>query len=65
MKVHVKPMPESFKRFSIRFRPQPKPIFSGNPTDEDRKLAKELFDALDSESQRYYRRNLPSLFEGL
>ena len=57
MKVHVKPMPESYKRFSMKYRPGIPPIFGGEPTDADIELARKLFAALDNESKAWYRHN--------
>lgn len=54
-KVDVRPLPEAYRPFK-RFRPMPPPIFpDGDPSPDDIVLARELFKALDQESQRWYR----------
>lgn len=54
--VNVHPIPSDYHKISQRFRPMPAPIFSdGDPTPADIELARELFLALDLESQRRYR----------
>jgi hypothetical protein len=65
--VNVQPMPQSYRNISTRFRPGAPPIFpDGKYTAEDLELARELFKALDPESQEWYRRGGGrSLFEGL
>lgn len=54
--VTVNPMPEDVRNASPRFRRMPPPVFSGEPTEEDVELARALFQALDPESQLWYRR---------
>jgi len=67
--VVIKPMPRSYLKFSMKYRPVAGPIFldcgPGGATDEDRELARELFKALDPESQAWWKYNHPTLFEGL
>lgn len=64
MTVTIRPMPESFKKFSMKYRPSPPPVFpDGDPTAKDRKLAKSLFKVLDADSKNWYRRNNPGLFK--
>lgn len=66
-RVEIIPMPQKRREISSKYRPIPPPIFpDGEPTDEDRELARELFKALDSESQEWYRRcGSRTLFDGL
>lgn len=66
-KVDIKPMPQGYRKISAKYRPQYPPIFpDGTPTDDDIVLARELFAALDEESQEWYRRGGRSrLFEGI
>ena len=53
--VHVNPMPKGIRAIPERWRPLPPPIFpNGDPSPEDIELARELFLALDPESQRWY-----------
>lgn len=52
--VSVRPLLD-WERKLNRFRPSHPPIFSdGEPTQHDVELARELFLALDPESQRWY-----------
>lgn len=50
-------MKASLATYPMRLRPGTGPIFEGEPTSEDLALALELFDALDPESQAWYRYN--------
>jgi hypothetical protein len=63
--VEIKPMPRRYLEISPRFRPSPPPVFDGDPTPDDRLLARELFRALDPESQEWYRGSMSRLFAGL
>lgn len=69
MTVSIIPMPEKFRNIPEKFRPIHPPIFTdcgpGGPTDDDKALARELFKALDAESQDWYLRNCPRLFEDI
>lgn len=60
MAVHLKPMPESYRKIRKIFRPKAPPIFvdcqESGPSPEDRELARELFRILDPESQDWYGR---------
>ncbi len=52
--VNVFPIPEAYR--GLRFQPMPPPIFSDDdPAADDIALARELFQALDTESQHWYR----------
>jgi hypothetical protein len=53
--VNIRPMPRKYRKIPARWRPQHPPIFDGDPTPEDRELARALFDELDPESQAWYR----------
>ena len=68
-RVHVKPMPEKHRKLPKIYRPQTPPIFQDcgpeGPTDEDRKLARELFSLLDPESQAWYKSGGSKLFDDL
>lgn len=56
MTVNVLKMPPTIRDIPPRFRPMPPPIFPyGDPAPADIELARELFLALDLESQRWYR----------
>lgn len=65
--INIKPMPESYRTISKKYRPIHPPIFTepgpGGPTPEEIELARELFKLLDQESQDWYGRN--GIFEGL
>lgn len=64
--VCIRPMPVGYRKIPMRLRPHYPPIFQGGePTEDDRQLARELFLALDSESQAWYRRGGSKLFDGL
>jgi len=64
--IRIQPMPRTYLAISPRLRPMPPPVFpEGQPTADDRVLARELFRALDPESQAWYRREMPRLFGGL
>jgi hypothetical protein len=52
--VSIRPLPMGYREILPRFRPQHPPIFDGEPTAEDVALARELFEALDLESQQWY-----------
>lgn len=52
--VNIKPLPDWARKHSRRVRPMPPPIFDGEPTEADRELARELYAALDPESQAWY-----------
>lgn len=54
MTVDVSPMPQRIREVPARWRPLPPPIFSGEPSDADRELARDLWRALDPESRRWY-----------
>ena len=56
-RVQIVPIPEWYASRGItRFLPMPPPIFpDGDPTPADIELARELFLALDPNSQRWYR----------
>jgi hypothetical protein len=55
MTVEVIPMPRQIRDVPARWRPQPPPIFSGGtPSAADRRLALDLWRALDLESRRWY-----------
>ena len=51
--VNVRPMPPWARK--TRFKPLPPPIFDGDSTPADVALARELFLALDRESQAWFR----------
>lgn len=54
--VNIVPLPAWAR--ATRFRPQHPPVFpDGPPTPEERELARELFQALDADSQEWYRRH--------
>ena len=57
----IKPMPESYRKISKKFRPQHPPIFMdigpNGLTPEDMELARELFKLLDEESKDWYGRH--------
>jgi hypothetical protein len=61
--VVVVPLPAWCRKVPARLWPGHPPIFSdGEPSEEDRLLARELIAALDAESQRWYeRRGNPAL----
>jgi len=66
--IHVKPMPEVYKKFSMKFRPGIPPIFKDfettGITDDDRQLARDLFQLLDDDSKQWYGNRGPGqLFE--
>lgn len=65
--VNIMPMPQWCRKISAKFRQMPPPIFpDGPPSEEDMELARELFRALDSESQDWYRRGRARrTFDGL
>lgn len=66
--VNISPMPQAMRAYSMKFQPRPAPIFGGYttpPTDEEIALARELFTALDEQSQDWYRRGSRELFAGL
>lgn len=53
--VTIRPIPAGFLKFSRRVWPGHPPIFTdGEPTEADRELARELFAALDPDSQAWY-----------
>lgn len=60
--VCVRPMPAALRAMK-RFRPMAPPIFDDEPTPADIALARELFLALDAQSQEWYSRC--SIFAGL
>lgn len=63
--VIIKPMSEWMRKTPTRWWPMPPPIFpDGPPTEEDIALARELFAALDPQSQEWYRRG-SVLFAGI
>jgi hypothetical protein len=56
--VEIVTMPRSYLKIPERFRPGHPPIFiGGNITEADYDLARELFKALDEESQKWYTRS--------
>lgn len=63
--INIKPMPESYRTISKKYRPTHPPIFTDydKVTLQDIELARELFKLLDQESQDWYGRN--GIFEGL
>lgn len=68
--VVIVPMPVAYLDIAERLRPTIPPIFPGcpecGPSDADRLLAFELWQALDEESKRWYlkhSRTIRSLFE--
>lgn len=67
MNVVIEPMPLGYRSIPAKFRPQHPPIFhgEGTPTDADVALARDLFQALDPESQAWYLRSGSGLFAGL
>jgi len=57
-KVMISPMPESYKKISMKFRPGIPPIFpDGDPSENDRRLAVKLFLELDKDSRDWYKHN--------
>jgi hypothetical protein len=52
--VNISPMPLWARALPRRMRPTPPPIFDSEPTPADIELARELFDALDPDSQDWY-----------
>jgi hypothetical protein len=64
--VKIIPASASLRKIPMRLWPLHPPIFQGGePTEDDRQLARELFLALDEESQAWYRRGGSRLFDGL
>lgn len=56
--VNIVPLPAWCRLIPKRLHPTPPPIFpEGEPTAEERALARELFEALDPESQEWYGRS--------
>lgn len=53
--VTLRPMPHAYREIPNKFRPQHPTIFDGDPTPADIALARELFEALDPDSQEWYR----------
>lgn len=53
--VNVKPMPRAYLKISEKYRPQHPPLYDGTPTPDEIKEAHALLEALDPESQRWYR----------
>ncbi len=64
--VSVEPLPVRYRKIPARLRPGTPPIFPDDeePTQADIDLARELFQALDGDSQDWYRRQT-RLFDGL
>ena len=66
MTVCIIPMPDKFRKIPKRLQPYHPPIFTdcgpGGPSDDDKALARELFKALDAESQDWYLRSASGLF---
>ncbi len=67
--VQISPMPQKYRGIPKRLRPVHPPIFvdygpNEVRTEEDIKLAKELFELLDEESKEWYRK-YGSLFKDL
>jgi len=58
--VSIQPVPASYRAIPRWLWPQHPPIFDGQPTEADWDLARELWAALDPESQGWYR-NIPRL----
>jgi hypothetical protein len=58
MTVTIRPMPESYRKITKKFRPQHPPVFTNcegtGPSPEDIELARELFKLLDAESRNWY-----------
>jgi hypothetical protein len=64
--IRIAPMPRAYLEIPPRLRPMPPPIFTnGDPSADDEILARELFRALDPESQAWYRSGMPRLFGDL
>jgi|GEM_PF-4893777 len=61
--VYIQPMPVNYRKIPEWYRPGHPPIFDGDPTDADIELARDLFAALDAESQAWYGRC--TVFDGL
>jgi hypothetical protein len=66
MTVCIIPMPDKFRTIPKKLQPGHPPIFTdcgqGGPSIEDKALARELFRALDAESQDWYSRGVGGLF---
>lgn len=64
--VCIQPLPEFYRKISSKYWPCHPPIFPdcrpNGPTDDERELARELFRALDGESQRWYLNGRSSFF---
>ncbi len=64
--VCVNPMPEKFRAIPKKWLPGCPPIFkecgSGGPSEDDKALARELFKALDPQSQEWYLQNTGGFF---
>lgn len=66
MTVKIQPMPGCIRDLPPWLRPMTPPVFPDEPpTNDDRALARELFQALDQESQEWYRANHSTLFRGI
>jgi hypothetical protein len=52
--VNIIPIPDGFRQHPERWWPCYPPIFEGEVTDEDRRLAYELWKVLDAPSKRWY-----------
>lgn len=64
MNVHVVPLSAAARVLPARLRPLPPPIFpSGEPSADDRDLARELWRELDDESRAWYVVGSPWLAE--
>lgn len=63
--VNITPLPAGYLTIPRRLWPGTTPIFDGEPTPADRELARELFAALDPDSQAWYARHVPWLAEPL
>jgi len=63
--VNLVPLPSWALKLSPRLWPQTPPLFDGDPTEDDRELARELFAALDPDSQAWYRSHHADFFRGL
>ena len=68
MRVSLKPISKNCLKYSLKLRPGPPPPFrncEGGATEEDRRIARDLFQALDEDSKEWYRFNCKRLFGDL
>lgn len=62
MRVRIKPMPTWMRKYPSRYWTVTPPVFpNGEPTEADIRLARQLYEALDPLSQRWYEFLRPSL----